>query len=313
MHIKQKNIGGKEYRYAARSIRMPNGKIASLEKRYTNQTAEEIKSILDEKEREAYYRYALSIFKPDHILNEEEIRKIEDIRLNYHKVLKRLSKASLKDLLDRFVANFTYESNALEGNSLTLKDVAIVMFENAAVKGKSLREVYETRNSREVIELIMQNKFSISSKGIIRMHRMLVRDIDVEPGYKKVPSIIIGRERKTTPPEKVQEEMDKLIAWYEKSKGSMHPIKLAALFHGRFEMIHPFEDGNGRVGRFIINVILAEQKYPPLIIRNNQRLSYLCALEKFDTGHTDSLERFLLMKFKETFTKFFEIYIRYIK
>ena len=305
MHIKNKTVGSKEYRYAARSIRMPNGKVASLEKRYTDQTDEEIKNILDEKEREAYHKYALSIFKPDHILNEEEIRKIEDIRLNYQKILSRLSKASLKDLLDRFTANFTYESNALEGNSLTLKDVAIVMFENAAVKGKSLREVYEARNSREVIELVMQNKFSISSKDIIRMHKMLVRDIDVEPGYKKFPNIIIGRERKTTPPEKVQGEMDELIAWYEKSKGCVHPIKLAAIFHGRFEMIHPFEDGNGRVGRFLINVILGEQKYPPLIIRNNQRLSYISTLEKFDTGHTDPLERFVLVRFKETFTKFF--------
>jgi Fic family protein len=215
-------------------------------------------------------------------------------------------------LFDRFTANFTYESNALEGNSLTLKDVAIILFENAILKGKDLREIYDARNSREVVDLIIKNKFTITEKDILKMHKMLIRDTGVKEGYKIVPNVILGRNINTSAPENVKEDMDKLIKWYESNKKHIHPLKLAALFHGKFEQIHPFEDGNGRVGRFLINVILINNKYPPLIIRKTQRLSYLQALQNFDNKHTDTLERFILEKFKDTFNKFFEIYVKYI-
>jgi Fic family protein len=89
-------------------------------------------------------------------------------------------------------------------------------------------------------------------------------------------------------------------------------VKLAAIFHGKFERIHPFEDGNGRVGRFLMNIILTKGGYPPLIIRKSQRVSYLKTLESFDSGHQDALVRFTLEKFKETYRKFFEVYVKYV-
>ena len=312
MYFKSKIVKGKKYKYVVRSIRLPNGKVASLEKIYKGEGEKELEKELDRKEKEYYIKYMLNNFKTDHILTREEFRKIEEIRVDYRKILKKISKTSLKDLLDRFTANFTYESNALEGNSLTLKDVAIVIFENASIKGKDLREIYETRNSRKVVEMIIKNKFSVSHKDIIKMHKMLMKDIEVDVGYKKFPNEIVGKNIKTTPPEKVYEEMDKLIKWHNSEKTKIHPLKLAVLFHGKFEKIHPFEDGNGRVGRFLINIVLINNKYPPLIIRKSQRLSYLSALEKFDNNHSDTLIRFILEKFKETYKKFFEVYIKYL-
>ncbi len=311
MHYKYKIIKGKKYKYIVKSVRLPNKKVIPLEKLY-KRNDKEIEKFFEEKEINENYKYVLKKFKSDYIFTEEEFKKIEKIKYRYKKILKRLTKTSLKDLFDRFTANFTYESNALEGNSLTLKDVAIVMFENIAIKGKDLREIYETRNSRKVVELILKNKFNITHKDIIKMHKILVKDIDVQTGYKKFPNILVGKNIQTTPPEKVYEEMDKLIKWYEINKDIIHPIKLAAFFHGRFEQIHPFEDGNGRVGRFIISLILIKSKYPPLIIRKSKRISYINALEAFDNKHSAKLERFLLEKFKETYNKFFEIYEKYI-
>ena len=232
--------------------------------------------------------------------------------MDYSNIIKKISKKDKKDLFDRFTANFTYESNALEGNSLTLKDVAIVMFENSTIKGKDLREIYETRNSRKVVEGILNRKFNISEKDIIRIHKLLVQDLEIETDYKKFPNILVGKKIRLIPPEKVKEEMANLVEWYHKNKSKIHPLKLASLFHGKFEQIHPFQDGNGRVGRFLINAMLINENYPPLIIRKSQRISYLTALEKFDNNYSKNLERFFLEKFKETYRKFFEIYIRYI-
>lgn len=312
MYFKDKIIKGKKYKYAVKSVRLPDNKVISLEKLYKNESKKELNRIFEEREKKEYIKYALSKFETDHILTDEEIKKIEIIKFEYKKILRKLSKVNIKDLFDRFTANFTYESNALEGNSLTLKDVRIVMFENVSIKNKDLREIYETRNSRTVVELTIKNKFNISHENIIKMHKMLMKDIGVQIGYKKIPNFLLGRDIKTTLPEKVHEEMDNLIKWYNKNKENTHPIKLAALFHGKFEKIHPFEDGNGRVGRFLINLILIKNKYPPLIIRTSQRISYLNTLEDFDNNHFDSLERFILEKFKETYRKFFEVYLKYV-
>ncbi|MBS3088185.1 Fic family protein [Candidatus Pacearchaeota archaeon] len=312
MHIKEKTVNKKKYKYLVKSIRLPNGQIKKIEKIYKGEPKKEIEKILEEKERKEYARYMLKNFSTNHIFTEEEFEKIEDIKINYRKVIKKLTKSTLRDLLDRFTANFTYESNALEGNSLTLKNVAMIMFENTTIRGKDLREIYETRNSRKLIEQIMQNKFSVSNEDIIKMHKLLVKDTGIQTGYKKFPNEIIGRNIKTALPEEVQKRMDGLIEWYEQNKEKIHPIELAGLLHGKFEQIHPFEDGNGRVGRFLINIILVSNKYPPLIIRKSQRISYLKSLENFDNKHTDSLRRFVLERFKETYKKFFEVYVKYI-
>jgi len=312
MYFKEKIINGKKYKYAVESLRMPNGKIKSIQKIFKGQTKKELKNFFDEKKKEEFAKYMINFFKADNIFTEEQIKKIETIKVDYQKIIKKIPRPNFKDLLDRFTANFTYESNALEGNSLTLKDVSIVMFENIAIKGKDLREIYETRNSRRVVERIIENKFGINEESIINMHKILVKDTDIYAGYKRFPNVIIGKRIKTTPPEKVKEKIKELIKWYNENKLKIHPIKLAAIFHGKFEQIHPFEDGNGRVGRFLINIILISNKYPPLIIRKSQRIAYLTALEKFDQKHQDTLIRFIPKRFKETYKNFFEVYVKYL-
>jgi len=275
-----------------------------LEKRY--------RDYFIQKEKDLYTRYATERYETGPIFTKKEIEKLESIRVDYKHLMRGLSKKQLKDAFDRFTVNFTYESNAIEGNSLTLKDVAIVIFENMAIEGKDLREIYETRNLRNVMDLVRGGKFDITHKDITQMHELLMRDIDTATGYKRVPNYIVGRGLETTPPEHVESKMDDLISWYEDSIERMHPLSVSAIFHGRFERIHPFEDGNGRVGRALSNVILMKNKYPPLIIRKSQRLSYMKALEDYDNGFDWNLKRLFLRRFKDTYRKFFEVYVRYL-
>ena len=312
MHFKYKKIHGKRYKYAVKSLRLPDGRVVSLEKLYKTESSDDLDKIFLERELQENIKYVCQKYGTDSIFTEAVLKSIEEIKLSYKQILKRLTSPSQDELWNRFTANFTYESNALEGNSLTLKDVSMVMFENISLRGKDLREIYETRNSREVVELIIKNTFSISEKDIIKMHQLLVKDLGVRTGYKQFPNVILGKMIETTPPEKVSQEMKGLLQWYSQNSGKVHPLKLAALFHGKFERIHPFEDGNGRVGRFLINVILIKHKYQPLIIRKSQRVSYLKALSAFDSGYTGAMERLILEKFKETYRKFFEIYVKYI-
>lgn len=304
-----KKVGGKKYRYWVKSLRLPDGSAKKIW--FTGDGNPSAHFLL--REKELAFEYALKKFQPDSIFTDEQVESVEAMRVEYRNMIRQLTQPQKKDLFDRFTANFTYESNALEGNSLTLKDVAMVLFEGGSIAGKSLREIYETRNSRRVVELMLAGKFGISHKGIIRMHRILMRDIDTPTGYKKLPNFLLGRRLETTPPEKVFGEMSGLIGWYDAHAESIYPIKLAALFHGKFERIHPFEDGNGRVGRFLANVILLNSKYPPFIIRKSARRAYFSAIEAFDAGYPGKLERFFLGSFKDTFRKFFGIYLKYLE
>ncbi len=318
VYLTYKTINNKRYAYLVKSIRLPNGtpkKISKLikSKRQLSYLIKKYNEIFLTEEKKLHTKYVLENFKSSNIFSKEEMEKIEGIKIDYKHLIRKLNKAQLKDLFDRFTINFTYESNAIEGNSLTLKDVNIVIFENSIPKGKDLREIYETRNSRIVVDKILDKKFDVSHKSILKIYKMLMKDIDVRTGYKKLPNFIIGSRIKTTPPGKVEEEMEKLISWYNSNSGKTHPLELASVFHGRFEKIHPFEDGNGRVGRLLINVILVSNGYPPLIIRKTVRKSYMAALSAFDFGYEDKLKRFLIEKYKETYRKFFEVYVRYAK
>lgn len=316
VRIAEKEINGKKYLYAEYSFRLPDGKIKKISKKINNEGEKDKKEVKDfffRKEVEMHEKYVLEKFGTDSVLTKEQIRKLEEIRVGYKKIIRKLTKNQLKDLFDRFTINNTYETNAIEGNSLTLKDVTLVLEENRVPENKDLREVYETKNTRKAHEMMFQYKIRIKLEDIINLHKTIIENTGVTKGFKKVPNFIVMRNLETTPPEKVQSEIEKLIAWYKNNKDKVHPLKLASEFHARFEKIHPFEDGNGRVGRILMNAILLKAGYPPLIIRKTGKIAYFEALHAFDQGHKIKLERFLLKKLKKTYKNFFVVYLDYIK
>ncbi len=312
--VKIKKIKGKRYLYAEYSFRV-DGKIKKISKLIKNKEdarRKEVSAYFREKELDAYKKLAIARYKKDDVLDERKIVKIESYRVEYKEILRKLTKKQISDVLDRFTVNFTYESNAIEGNSLTLKDVTLFLSENMMPKGKDLREIYETRNTRIANALLFRGKIKISLKDIVKIHAVLMKDTGVSLSFKKMPNFLLMRNVETTPPEMVYVEMKRLVEWYNSAKGKMHPLKIAAIFHGKFEKIHPFEDGNGRVGRVLANAILIDNNYPPLIIRKTSRQAYFSALESFDGGHAPKLERFLVEKFEQTFEKFFKVYVKYL-
>jgi len=318
MFLAKRKIKGKTYFFLEKSLRMPDGKTRKISKvlkarpKDLSQAIEEHKDYFVQKEKKAFVAFALKNYQWKYPLSEKDIMQIEEIKVEYKRIVEKLKKENIKDLFDRFTVNFTYESNAIEGNSLTLKDVAIVISENRTVEGKDMREIYETKNSRQAVDLLLHKKVKISHEGIIRLQKIIMQNIEKESGYKKLPNMILGSNLKTSPPEKVYQHMAELIGWYDKNRQKMHPLQLAAIFHGRFERIHPFKDGNGRVGRFLLNAILVNEGYPPLIIRKTQRVNYLHALHAFDQDTDIPLVRLVIEKYKSTYRSFYQIYFKYV-
>lgn len=305
-----KTIKGKRYRYLETSVRLHTG-VKKFSVYMKDDNREFYEKQLKEKVVAALTASAVAYFSSNSIFTMETIEKMELMKLGYKELLKKLTTKQYQDIIDRFTVNFTYESNAIEGNSLTLKDVTMLFHEKHLPRGINLRDVYETLNTRKALEALFYYKIKIKEKEIMQLHETLVKDTGVSFGYKKFPNFLLGRNVQTTAPEAVSSEMQKLIVWYHEHP-KMHPLQKAALFHARFEKIHPFEDGNGRVGRILLNAILLEHGYPPLIIRKTQRVAYFGALAAADKDHYEKLFRFLIEKYKKTYQQFFEVYVKYL-
>ena len=195
-----------------------------------------------------------------------------------------LPKETLKSLEENFKLEWTYNSNAIEGNTLTLKETKVVL-EGITIGGKTMREHLEVINHKEAIEFLeelINDNSELSEMDIKNIHALVLKGIDDENAgrYRTENVIISGASH--IPPESVvvPELMEKLIYRYDEWKERYHPIIVAALLHAEFVKIHPFIDGNGRTARLLMNFETMKNGYPPIIIKTKQRHKYYDALDK---------------------------------
>lgn len=197
-----------------------------------------------------------------------------------------IPKETLKSLRESINLEWTYNSNGIEGNTLTLRETQVVL-EGITVGGKSIKEHLEAINHEKAIlfldDLVKDNE-PISEWNIKNIHQLILKDIDNENAgrYRKENVTIKGATH--IPPDylKVPELMEKLILTYN-TWNEYHPIIQAALLHGELVKIHPFVDGNGRTSRLLMNLVLMNNGYNPVIIKKESRLKYYEALDKAHT------------------------------
>lgn len=192
-----------------------------------------------------------------------------------------------KSLHDKLVVEWTYNSNAIEGNTLTMSETKVVL-EGITVGGKSVVEHLETINHKEAIlfiEDLVHNKEQLTEWSLKNIHALILKEIDnANSGkYRKENVLISGA--KHIPPKHYDLDylMQKLMHEYHKEWSDIHPVIKATLLHGEFVKIHPFIDGNGRTARLLLNFELMKHGYTPIIIKNDRRAEYY---EVLDLAHT---------------------------
>lgn len=221
-----------------------------------------------------------------------------------------IPKETLKSLEESINLEWTYNSNGIEGNTLTLKETQVVL-EGITVGGKSIKEHLEAINHQKAIlylnDLVKEN-IPITEWNIKSIHQLVLKNIDDENAgrYRRENVTIKGVTH--IPPDylKVPELMEKLVLNY-KNWNNFHPIIQASLLHGELVKIHPFIDGNGRTSRLLMNLDLMNHGYNPIIIKKEDRLKYYEALDKAHTtrDYTDfvklitKLEMVMLKKYLE--------------
>jgi Fic family protein len=235
------------------------------------------------------------------ILTSKQRIQLEIIRHAF-KEFKRGLHPNEKERLDReFDINYVYSTTATEGNTCTLREVTRILENNLTPKGRSLREIYEVRNFEDVMRFRKKYRGELSKNFILKLHELVMRDIDLYTlgNFRRIEVAILGSETTPVPAIFVGEEMDKLIEWHHEKKDEMHPVELATRFHVRFEAIHPFTDGNGRVGREIFNFMITRQGFPAFNFHVKKRDEYLDGLETAQKGDLTLIFRYILENFTE--------------
>jgi Fic family protein len=220
------------------------------------------------------------------ILTSGKLELIEKIRFVYSEYCRRFFPNEVEKLERDFELSYIHSTTATEGNTSTLEDVTRLLEDGITPKGRSLREVYEIRNFEDVLAFRKKYRKGPSLKLILKSHKLVMRDIDLYTigALRRIEVGIRGSDVRLVPAVLVEEELYKLLMWYQEEKEKIHPIELAAQFHERFEQIHPFTDGNGRVGRELFNIIVTQKGYPPLNFNVKRREEYLDSLESAQRG-----------------------------
>ena len=260
----------------------------------------------------------------------KELKKIDDLQAKIDN-FRPFSKELLALWQERLRIDWTYNSNAIEGNTLTYGETAFFLREGLTSEGKPLKDYVEAKNHAEAIDYlqeVVKSERTLTEGFIKELHGLLLRDIDhtIAKGadgklihkplsagkYKVRPNHVLtlsGTIHKYAEPIKVLDEMQNLLKWLKESR-KLHPVERAALFHYRFVCIHPFDDGNGRMSRLLMNLLLMQAGYPPCVVRNTKRREYLQSLERADTtGSTDEFVRLLageLIQTEETMLRVLE-------
>lgn len=214
------------------------------------------------------------------LITNDEIKLLQKIKKEYNSQ----QKINFDNRYEAFCSLFTYNSTAIEGNTLTLQETAQLLFENQVPSSKSLREINEITNHKEGFDFILKTNEDISKKLILSLHEIVVKrtlkeELQNQIGkYRSLQVFIRGVDFIPVSPKNVPKEMRNLLYWYSRNKKKLHPLILAAYFHAAFEGIHPFVDGNGRVGRLLMNLILHKNNYPMINIPNDIKNVYYSAL-----------------------------------
>jgi Fic family protein len=280
VYIRKISVSGKEYFVLSHNFR-ENNKVKKISK-YLGKT-------LPPKDKlnkiKAKFESEIKALEEPALLSDEQKAVLENIRKNYLIHLKKLTPNDLEKLEEYILTNFTYNTNAIEGSKLTIADVMSV-FEGATPEGKPLRDIFGAKNMRTAYNYIKTLR-DLSQKRLLELHKIVMQDIlATDLGKYRTVQVFIGKHVPPSP-EKVPGLMKDIFTWYRIAGKKLHPFELGCRFHVKFEHIHPFRDGNGRVGRLIMNFPLLKTGFQLLDITFENRPNYYRALEQFHAGESN--------------------------
>jgi Fic family protein len=215
---------------------------------------------------------------------QQEIKEIEKLRFLHNAYISSLNNIELEVYTQQTKNLYIHGTTAIEGNTLSLQETHYLLNEEILPKDKSLREINEVQNYKYVMAYVEQYKGKVNLQFIRKLHSLIMNNIDMRfesPGTFRRHNLVYigGCDLSVTLANMIEVDLKDLItSYYDAIKNKKHPFEQAILFHYKFELIHPFSDGNGRTGREVLNYLLKKEGYPQLIIPKESREAYISAL-----------------------------------
>lgn len=212
--------------------------------------------------------------------------------------LRPLPRGALERLSKQFAIELAYNSNAIEGNSLTLSETRMVIEDGITVRGKPLREHFEAINHQKAFELLetfVKEKRQVTEDTVRRIHHAILLGIDDEYAgrYRNVNVRIVGAVKSPPRFEKVPQKMREYVDYVSQNPERLNDVELTAAAHYRLVEIHPFSDGNGRTARLLMNLLLMRHGYPVTMVLKVDRRAYYDRLKKADQGNIKPFTDFI--------------------
>jgi len=201
-----------------------------------------------------------------------------------------------------FTEEFVYNTNAIEGSTVTEEEVPEILKKPRADN----EEEIETKGVAKAVNFIRKTKEELSLEGILKLHRLCFEGSKPFAGRFREVNVVVQNSigqvlHAGVAKEELKEYLEDFISWYKENKEKFKPLVLAAIMHNQFEHIHPFQDGNGRVGRLLLNFILIKNNYPPINILLKDRAEYYQSLQEYSkNGDLKPTLKFLIKQYKKT-------------
>jgi Fic family protein len=289
--LRKRKIGKKQYYYLEHSYKL-KGKVKGISKYLGRKKPDNLEDLKREIEFQAMRGLWTQVLK--------------GIKKEYSKEQKTLPKSAKKKMLEHFMVDFIYNSNKIEGSSLTYKDTAGLFIHGTTPQDKPVKDVKEAEGHRKAFSMMLQENKNISFERILKWHNAIFRESDpVIAGKIRLHKIIVTGSRATFPhPETLKDELKIFFSWCKKERKKWNPVEFSSLAHLKFVSIHPFTDGNGRISRLLANFILNKANYPMFNIKFGDRKGYYHNLETSQIWNDDKhFVRFFVKKYIKEYRK----------
>ena len=274
--IRKRNIGKQAYYYLEHTVRK-DGKIEKRERYLGKQLPKNI----DDLKKEFLSR----------LYQERWYPVLDKIKQAFTRETRQTPLSAREEELQKFAIHFTYDTQRIEGSTLTLRETADLIERGITPKAKPIRDVKEAEAHKALFDEMLKTKKDISYQLVLYWHKKLLQDTmpDIAGRIRKHQVAISGSKFLPPSPVEVYPLLRDFFKWYDKNKVKLHPVILTALVHLKFVTIHPFGDGNGRISRLLMNFTLHRKNYPLLNIHYEGRAGYYTALERAQIKQMDSI------------------------
>lgn len=279
--------GDKDYYYLTKSIRLGLNKWKKIRVYLGDKIPTNAEVRMQAKQIEARLKQEGLTRQAYLYLTGKDAEALQDIKSGFNAWLKQTPESLRKKLDEDFVIRFTYNTNAIEGNRLTLRQTALILKDKVIPSGIMASDYHEAINGKECLRFLKEYDGGLNNKLLEKVNGILTKDTGVAYGGRiRFFDVKIEGSRHIPPHNKaVKIHLLNMYKWYSANKNKLHPFELATIIHAKLAWIHPFEDGNGRISRAIMNWILMKKGYPMFFIPFEKREEYYAALEEADKGN----------------------------